>query len=163
MFKHILVPVDLAEKDTLGKAIRVAADQARHFGIGITFVSVTGGLQAKVSHSKARYTALLEEFAAGVAAREGVEIACRVYDVPDPSVDPDPHHLDLAERWAALPGNVRGGILFITAAAGQISFASDNRSTRLRVVMLVQQQHTDIPLFDTTSIHAEEAVLEAIR
>jgi aspartate racemase len=31
------------------------------------------------------------------------------------------------------------------------------------IVMLVQQQHTDIPLFDTTSIHAEEAVLEAIK
>jgi len=30
------------------------------------------------------------------------------------------------------------------------------------IVVLVQQQHTDIPLFDTTSIHAEEAVLEAI-
>ena len=30
------------------------------------------------------------------------------------------------------------------------------------IVMLVQQQHTDIPLFDTTSIHAEQAVLEAI-
>jgi aspartate racemase len=29
--------------------------------------------------------------------------------------------------------------------------------------MLVQQQHTDVPLFDTTSIHAEEAVLEAIK
>jgi hypothetical protein len=31
------------------------------------------------------------------------------------------------------------------------------------IVMLIQQQHVDIPLFDTTSIHAEEAVLEAIR
>jgi len=31
------------------------------------------------------------------------------------------------------------------------------------IVMLVQQQHTDIPLFDTTSIHAEEAVSEAIK
>lgn len=30
------------------------------------------------------------------------------------------------------------------------------------IVMLVQQQHTDIPLFDTTSIHVEEAVMEAI-
>jgi aspartate racemase len=29
--------------------------------------------------------------------------------------------------------------------------------------MLVQQQHIGIPLFDTTVIHAEEAVLEAIR
>lgn len=31
------------------------------------------------------------------------------------------------------------------------------------IVMLVQQQHTDIPLFDTTSIHAQEAVVEAIK
>jgi len=30
------------------------------------------------------------------------------------------------------------------------------------IVMLVQQQHTDIPLFDTTSIHAQEAVMKAI-
>jgi len=31
------------------------------------------------------------------------------------------------------------------------------------IVMLVQQHHTDILLFDTISIHAEEAVLEAIK
>jgi aspartate racemase len=31
------------------------------------------------------------------------------------------------------------------------------------IVMLVEQQHTSIPLFDTTSIHAEEAVLEALK
>ena len=30
------------------------------------------------------------------------------------------------------------------------------------IVMLVQPHHTDIPLFDTTSIHAEEAVLTAV-
>jgi len=29
------------------------------------------------------------------------------------------------------------------------------------IVMLVQQQHTDVPLFDTTAIHAQEAVLQA--
>ena len=31
------------------------------------------------------------------------------------------------------------------------------------IVMLVQQSHTDIPLFDTTAIHAREAVVEALR
>jgi aspartate racemase len=31
------------------------------------------------------------------------------------------------------------------------------------IVMLVQQEHTDIPLFDTTSIHTEAAVTEALR
>ena len=31
------------------------------------------------------------------------------------------------------------------------------------IVMLVQQRHTDTPLFDTTAIHAQEAVAEALR
>ncbi|MCA9987302.1 MAG: aspartate/glutamate racemase family protein, partial [Anaerolineales bacterium] len=30
------------------------------------------------------------------------------------------------------------------------------------IVLLVQQQHTDIPLFDTTAIHAEAAVAMAV-
>jgi aspartate racemase len=30
------------------------------------------------------------------------------------------------------------------------------------IVMLVQQQHTEVPLFDTTAIHAEEAVRQAL-
>lgn len=30
------------------------------------------------------------------------------------------------------------------------------------IVMLVQQQHTDVPLFDTTAIHAEAAVAQAL-
>jgi aspartate racemase len=31
------------------------------------------------------------------------------------------------------------------------------------IVMLVQQQHTDVPLFDTTAIHAQQAVIEALK
>lgn len=31
------------------------------------------------------------------------------------------------------------------------------------IVMLVQQAHTQVPLFDTTSIHAEQAVAEALQ
>lgn len=30
------------------------------------------------------------------------------------------------------------------------------------IVMLVQQQHTEVPLFDTTTIHAEEAIKQAL-
>lgn len=30
------------------------------------------------------------------------------------------------------------------------------------IVMLVQQEHTSVPLFDTTAIHAEEAVTLAL-
>jgi aspartate racemase len=31
------------------------------------------------------------------------------------------------------------------------------------IVMLIQQEHTDIPLFDTTAIHAEAVVTMALR
>lgn len=31
------------------------------------------------------------------------------------------------------------------------------------IVLLVEQRHTSVPLFDTTAIHAEEAVAEALR
>jgi aspartate racemase len=31
------------------------------------------------------------------------------------------------------------------------------------IVMLVQKEHTDVPLFDTTEIHCQEAVAEALR
>ena len=31
------------------------------------------------------------------------------------------------------------------------------------IVMLIQQEHTDMPLFDTTAIHVEEAVTEALQ
>jgi len=50
---------------------------------------------------------------------------------------------DDAELWigqlALLTGYVAYFVLFLLAAGAQLSFASDNRSTKLRVVMLVQQ------------------------
>ena len=30
------------------------------------------------------------------------------------------------------------------------------------IVLLVQQDHTDVPLYDTTAIHAEQAVVKAL-
>ena len=70
-------------------------------------------------------------------------------------------------------------IIYDELCLGQVKDASRNEYLRImadlrergaegiiegctEIVMLVQQHHTDIPLFDTTSIHAEQAVLEAI-
>jgi hypothetical protein len=51
--------------------------------------------------------------------------------------------LDQADFWLAnlalLTGHISYMILFVSAAAAQISFPSDNRSTRLRVILLGQQ------------------------
>ncbi len=90
MYTHILVPIDLSMKESLQHAIHVAADLARHYGARLTLVSVTGGIQPKVTHSTEHYEELLAEFAREIeAAEEGVKIGTRVYDVPDPSVQVD--------------------------------------------------------------------------
>ncbi len=89
MFKHIMVPVDLAEKDTLTKAATVAADLAGHYGARLTLVSVSGGLQAKVSHSLTEYGRQLAVFADGIAKANAITVESQVYSVPDPSVEVD--------------------------------------------------------------------------
>ncbi|NNE82013.1 MAG: universal stress protein [Silicimonas sp.] len=89
MYSHIMVPVDLAEKDTLEKAITTAADLARHYGARMTLVSVSGGIQAKVSHSNAEYGRRLAQFADDISATHGITIGAKNYSVPDPSVEVD--------------------------------------------------------------------------
>ena len=89
MYTHILVPVDLAEKDKQASALKVAADLSKHYDARLTLVSVTGGLQAEVSHSKDKYAGLLAEFAAELAEAEGIKVQSQVYDTPDPGVEVD--------------------------------------------------------------------------
>lgn len=98
MFKHILVPVDLSEKDKLKRAIEVATDQAKHFEAKLTLVSVVGGLQARVSNSPAKYAGLLAEFAESVSATYGVNVDSNIYEVPDPSVQLDGKLLKIIEE-----------------------------------------------------------------
>lgn len=89
MFRKIVVPVDLSEKDSLRKALEVAADQAKLYDAEVTLVSVVGGLQAKVSNSSGKYSRKLAEFAEGVSELYGVSFKSIVYEVPDPSVQVD--------------------------------------------------------------------------
>jgi nucleotide-binding universal stress UspA family protein len=101
MYNHILLPIDLAYKDKWHRAVAVAADLSRHYGATLTMVSVTGGLQAKVSHSTDKYKRLLAEFAQSIADEHDVEVACEVYDVPDPSVEVDAKLLDAIDDMDA--------------------------------------------------------------
>jgi len=89
MFKHILVPVDLAEKSSVLRAVSVASDQAKLYSAKLTLISVAGGLQAKVSHSSVKYAKLLGEFAEEQGTQHGLKINSHVYGVPDPSVEVD--------------------------------------------------------------------------
>lgn len=89
MFERIMVPIDLAEREKWLRAVQIAVDMARLYTAELVFVSVAGGLQAKVSHSIGRYQALLQGFADEVGAEAGLSISAKVYSVPDPSVEVD--------------------------------------------------------------------------
>ena len=89
MFTHIMVPVDLAEKESWQRAVDVACDLASHYDARITLVSVSGGLQGKVSHSQAEYGRRLGIYADELAAAHGLIVGSLNYGVPDPSVEVD--------------------------------------------------------------------------
>ncbi|MGB7285803.1 MAG: universal stress protein [Salaquimonas sp.] len=89
MFKHIMIPVDLAEKDKLKKAVKVAADLAQYYNALLTLVSVSGGLQGKVSHSNKEYGRLLSLYAGEIAQAHDIKVNSVNYSVPDPSVEVD--------------------------------------------------------------------------
>lgn len=89
MFRRIMVPVDMAVAKSLTHAVDVAADLAKHYGASLGLISVSGGLQGRVSHSHERYGEKLAAFAAEASARHGLEIGSENVSVPDPSVEVD--------------------------------------------------------------------------
>jgi len=55
MYDKIMVPVDLRHTETLGKAIRTAADIARANDASVTFVGVTPPQPSSVAHTPEEY------------------------------------------------------------------------------------------------------------
>ena len=89
MYTHIMVPVDLADTEPLAKALSTAADLARHYEARLTLVSISGGLQSKVSNSSTEFSQRLADFAEEISDKHGVKFGSRNYSVPDPSVEVD--------------------------------------------------------------------------
>lgn len=112
MYTHIMVPLDLAEAESLKPAIGVAIDLADHYKARLTLISVSGGISARVSHSSDEYGRRLAAFAATLPAPEGVVIETHNIHVPDPSVEVDrallnviaPMGVDLAVIGSHTPG-----------------------------------------------------------
>lgn len=85
MTDPIMVPIDLAHKEDLEKAIEVAVDIARIYKAPITLVSVTEPGPTAISKSEPDYAAKLEAFAKEVAAKHQIETSAEAVhsvDVP---------------------------------------------------------------------------------
>ena len=89
MYKNIMVPVDLEHLDQVRKAIAVGVDLAKHYGAGITLVSVTTSAPSAVAHNPEEFQSKLEEFASGLSGEHGTEIASKAVLSHDPTIDID--------------------------------------------------------------------------
>ncbi len=89
MFHKIMVPVDLAHAESLGKAMAVAAGLARTHGASLTIVGVTTAQPSGVAHTPQEFERKLAAFAAEQAGALGVEIGHIVRLSHDPAIDKD--------------------------------------------------------------------------
>ena len=85
MYSKILVPVDLAHLEQLDKALRTAADLARHYDAPVCYVGVTPETPSPVGHNPKEFARRLAAFAAGQAAAHGIEATPLTLPATDPA------------------------------------------------------------------------------
>lgn len=89
MYKSIMVPVDLAHKDKLDKALATAGLFAKQFGSTLSFVAVTATAPSSVAHTPEEFAKKLEAFGGEQAEKLGVSIQTKAYTAGDPARDLD--------------------------------------------------------------------------
>lgn len=101
MFTTIVVPVDLAHEDKLGKALTVSADLAKHYGAKIIYLGVTNAAPGALGHNPAEYADRLAGFAATQADKFGIATAAQAEVSHDPAIDLDNTLLKAADTLQA--------------------------------------------------------------
>ena len=101
MFTTIVVPVDLAHEDKLGKALTVSADLAKQYGAKIIYLGVTSAMPGKLGHNPAEYAEKLQAFAAAQAAKFGITADAKAEVSHDPTIDLDKTLMKAADAVGA--------------------------------------------------------------
>lgn len=89
MFKRIMAPVDLLHLDKLDRALAVTAEEARHYGASVTYVSVTIGGPSRVASGPTEFKAKLENFVAKQVKLHGLNAKAHAVFSNDPTTDVD--------------------------------------------------------------------------
>ncbi|TPE49734.1 universal stress protein [Amaricoccus solimangrovi] len=87
MYRKIMIPVDLAHKDKIGKALDTGADLALHYKIPVCYVAVTSNAPGPMGHNPREFAQALAAFGEAEAARRGIETTTRAILSHDPAVD----------------------------------------------------------------------------
>lgn len=101
MYSKIMVPVDLAHKGDLDKALKTAADLAQHYRIPVCYVGVTAATASSVAHNPQEFEKKLEAFAQDEAGKHGHDASSKAYTSHDPTVDVDDTLLKAVEDTGA--------------------------------------------------------------
>lgn len=87
MFDRIMLPVDLANAETLTKSIEVATEMAKAHDASITLVGVTGTGPGPVAKTPEVYAEKLSAFASDLAKKSGAEVESHAIEDVDPAAD----------------------------------------------------------------------------
>lgn len=98
MFKHIMIPVDMAHEENMDRAAKAAVDMAKINDAKLTMVSISGGPLAGKEHSSRTTPEMVETYAKQQAEKHDLEIGTHVLDAHDVSVDLDRKLLDAIEK-----------------------------------------------------------------
>ena len=101
MYTKIMVPVDLAHVDRLGKALTTATDLAKHYGTSICYVGITAEAPTSVAPTPKEYSEKLRVFGASQAEQHGLEVTTAAYPSHDPTVDLDTRLIAAAKENGA--------------------------------------------------------------
>ncbi len=89
MFNKIMVPVDLAHRNDLDKALTCAADLAGHYDAEVVYVGVTSSTPGQLAHNPAEFKVKLDAFAAEQAEAGGIRASADTIVSHDPKSDID--------------------------------------------------------------------------
>jgi nucleotide-binding universal stress UspA family protein len=101
LFRKILVPVDLAHKDQLKKALQAAADLSKHYDAPVVYVGVTTETPSSVAHTPAEFAEKLEAFGKAEAETHGHKVETKAVASPDPAIDTNDTLMELIEETGA--------------------------------------------------------------
>ncbi len=89
MFSRIMVPIDLAHQDALGKAVDIACSMAREHKAELCFVSISGELPSEIARSSGEYREKLQAFAERKAQEYAIPTQALTLASPDPGAEVD--------------------------------------------------------------------------
>ncbi len=102
MYRKIMVPVDLGHVERLGKALKTAADLARHYDVPLIYVGVGAATPGSLAHNPQEFERKMNAFADEQSKTydiaQATSIACISHD---PSVDLDATLLKAVEDTGA--------------------------------------------------------------